>query len=36
VKTYAEGSRVYVFVDDLDRCEVPKAAELMQALNLLI
>jgi hypothetical protein len=36
VKTYAEGCRVYVFVDDLDRCEVPKAAELMQALNLLI
>ena len=28
--------KVYVFVDDLDRCEVPKAAELMQALNLMI
>jgi hypothetical protein len=36
VRTYARGSRVFVFVDDLDRCEVPKAAELMQALNLLI
>jgi hypothetical protein len=28
--------RVFVFVDDLDRCEVPKAADLMQGLNLLI
>jgi hypothetical protein len=28
--------KVYVFIDDLDRCDVPKAAELMQALNLLI
>lgn len=36
VRTYAENCRVFVFVDDLDRCEVPKAAELMQALNLLI
>ena len=36
VKTYAEGCNVFVFVDDLDRCDVPKAAELMQALNLLI
>jgi hypothetical protein len=36
VRTYAGKDRVVVFVDDLDRCEVPKAAELMQALNLLI
>jgi KAP family P-loop domain len=36
VRTYAGGHRVFVFVDDLDRCEVPKAAELMQAINLLI
>jgi hypothetical protein len=36
VRTYAEGRRVFVFIDDLDRCEVPKAADLMQALNLLI
>jgi hypothetical protein len=31
-----EARKVYVFIDDLDRCEVPKAAELMQALNLMI
>lgn len=36
VETYAGTSKVYVFVDDLDRCEVPKSADLMQALNLLI
>ncbi len=36
IESYAGSSRVYVFVDDLDRCEVPKAAELMQALNLMI
>ncbi|MDD3246909.1 MAG: pentapeptide repeat-containing protein [Methanosarcina sp.] len=36
IKSYAENSRVYVFVDDLDRCEIPKAAELMQAINLMI
>jgi hypothetical protein len=28
--------RVFVFVDDLDRCEVPRAADLIQGLNLLI
>jgi hypothetical protein len=28
--------RVYVFIDDLDRCEVPRAADLMQAINLLL
>ena len=33
---YAGGSRVFVFIDDLDRCEVPRAAELMQAINLLL
>ncbi|HEY4046349.1 MAG TPA: P-loop NTPase fold protein [Acidobacteriaceae bacterium] len=27
---------VYVFVDDLDRCDVPKAADLMRALHLMI
>lgn len=36
IKSYAGNSRVYVFIDDLDRCEIPKAAELMQALNLMI
>ena len=36
VKTYSQGKKVVVLIDDLDRCDVPKAAELMQALNLLI
>lgn len=36
VDAYAGDRKVYVFIDDLDRCEVPKAADLMQALNLLI
>jgi len=28
-----EGERVFIFIDDLDRCSVPKAADLMQAIN---
>jgi len=36
IKAYAGNSRIYVFIDDLDRCDVPKAADLMQALNLMI
>ena len=28
--------RVFVFIDDLDRCDVPRAAELLQAINLLM
>ncbi|MGB7924268.1 MAG: P-loop NTPase fold protein [Pyrinomonadaceae bacterium] len=36
VKAYTGDRKVYVFIDDLDRCEVPKAADLMQALNLMI
>ena len=36
VNAYSSDRRVYVFIDDLDRCEVPKAADLMQALNLMI
>jgi hypothetical protein len=37
VGTYVkEQERVFVFIDDLDRCEVPKAADLVQGLNLLI
>ena len=36
VKAYAGNKTVYVFIDDLDRCEVPKAAELMKAINLMI
>ena len=31
-----ERGRVYIFIDDLDRCEVPRAADLMQAVNLLL
>jgi hypothetical protein len=29
-------TKIYVFIDDLDRCDLPKAAELMNAINLLI
>jgi len=36
VECYAGEKKVFVFIDDLDRCEVPKAADLMQALNLMI
>lgn len=38
VEAYAktEDSKIYVFIDDLDRCEIPKAAELIQAINLMI
>jgi formylglycine-generating enzyme required for sulfatase activity len=37
VNAYAgKYNKVYVFIDDLDRCEVPKAADLMQAINLMI
>ena len=36
VRAYAGHHRVFVFIDDLDRCDVPKAAELMQAINLMI
>lgn len=30
------GQRVFVFIDDLDRCELPQAAELMRAINLML
>jgi hypothetical protein len=33
---YGRGRQVFVFVDDLDRCEIPKAAELLHAINLLL
>lgn len=33
---YCNNQRVYIFIDDLDRCEIPKAADLMQAINLMI
>jgi WD40 repeat protein len=36
IQTFAGKNKVYVFIDDLDRSEVPKAADLMQAINLLI
>jgi hypothetical protein len=36
VRSYAGQQRVYVFIDDLDRCRVPKAAELMESINLMI
>lgn len=36
VKGYADGRRVIVFVDDLDRCEVPAAVEMIRSINLLI
>lgn len=36
VQSYAGGRRIFVFIDDLDRCDVPRAAELMQAINLMI
>lgn len=36
VDAYAGNKKVYIFIDDLDRCEVPKASDLMQAINLMI
>jgi hypothetical protein len=37
VRAYApRNCRIFVFIDDLDRCEPPKAADLMQAINLMI
>lgn len=36
VQAYAGDRRVYVFVDDLDRCQAPRSADLMQAINLMI
>ena len=36
VKAYIGDDRVFVFIDDLDRCEHPKSADLMQAINLMI
>ncbi|KAA9405956.1 hypothetical protein Har1131_03715 [Haloarcula sp. CBA1131] len=31
-----DSDRVYIFIDDLDRCTVPKSAKLMEGINLLI
>ena len=37
VNAYAgKNEKVYVFIDDLDRCELGKSADLLQALNLMI
>ncbi|MDZ8258603.1 GUN4 domain-containing protein [Nostoc sp. ChiQUE01b] len=37
VEAYAgKNNKVYVFIDDLDRCELPKSADLMQAINMMI
>ena len=37
VSAYAgKDEKVYVFIDDLDRCELGKTADLLQALNLMI
>jgi hypothetical protein len=36
VTAYAGNDDVYVFIDDLDRCEYAKAADLMQALLMLL
>ncbi len=36
VDAYIGDGKVFVFIDDLDRCEHPKAADLMQAINLMI
>ncbi|WP_296596030.1 P-loop NTPase fold protein [Phenylobacterium sp.] len=36
VAAYAGERRIFVFIDDLDRCDVPRAADLMQAINLMI
>ena len=36
IKAYGADRRIFIFVDDLDRCDIPRAAELMQAINLMI
>jgi KAP family P-loop domain len=37
IKAYVgEQGRVFIFIDDLDRCEIPRAADLLQAINLLL
>ncbi len=36
VSAYTGKERVYIFIDDLDRCVIPKAAELMESINLML
>jgi prefoldin subunit 5 len=33
--TYCSNERVFIFIDDLDRCEVPQTAEIVKYLNLI-
>lgn len=33
--TYCGNERVFIFIDDLDRCEVPQTAEIVKYLNLI-
>ncbi len=35
-KVLAGDTRIYIFIDDLDRCQPGQAAELMQAINLML
>lgn len=35
LETYCGGDRVFVFIDDLDRCEVERTAELVKYINLI-
>ncbi len=35
-KKAEDKKKVFIFIDDLDRAEIPKAAELMQGLNMMI
>lgn len=35
VAIYGGGRKIAVFIDDLDRCDVPQSAELLQAINLM-
>lgn len=36
LRSYAGERKIVVFIDDLDRCDVPRAAELVQGINLLM
>lgn len=36
VDSYTDEEPVFVFIDDLDRCQIPKAADLMQSINHLL
>lgn len=36
MRIYTDGSPLVVLIDDLDRCDVPRAAELMQGINLML